>query len=124
MLRLLYIEDNDAGRRLLARQLRGEGFKVDTAPDGLSGVERARALSGQLDVILTDIQMPDITGLLVTRILKADPDTAHLPIIAVTAHVHDGSRADALAAGCDDYEAKPVNLPRLIAKVRALAGAS
>ena len=90
---LLVIEDNEQARDNLRRMLTRSGFRVTAVPDGLSGVDAARS-DASLDLVLTDIGLPDIDGNMVARILRGSESTAHLPIIAVTAHVHIGSRAD------------------------------
>jgi len=119
---LLVIEDNDQARDNLRRLLQRVGYRVTAVPDGLSGVDAARS-DPSLDLVLTDIGLPDIDGNMVARILRGTATTAHLPIIAVTAHVHIGNRDASLAAGCDDWEPKPIVFKRLQGKIERLLAA-
>ena len=120
MPRLLLVEDNEVGREGLSRHLRRRGFEVLLAVDGGQGVEMAKS---QLpDLILMDMSLPILDGWEATRRLKADEATRAIPVIALTAHAMAGDREKAIAAGCDDYETKPVELPRLLAKIEALLG--
>lgn len=119
---LLVIEDNEQARANLRRMLTRSGFRVTAVCDGLSGVDAARA-DASLDLVLTDIGLPDIDGNMVARILRGTKSTAHLPIIAVTAHVHIGSRETSLSAGCDDWEPKPIKFARLVRKIERLLAA-
>ncbi len=105
---------------MLSRRLARQGFEVSIAVDGGEGVEKARQELPSL--ILMDMSLPVLNGWEATRALKADSATAHIPVIALTAHAMAGDREDALAAGCDDYDTKPVELPRLLEKIRALIG--
>jgi len=116
--RILLIEDNEMNRDMLSRRLVKRGFQVILATDGREGIRLAS--SETPDVILMDMSLPEIDGWEVTRTLKASPETSGIPIIALTAHamVHDRERA--LDAGCDDYDSKPVDLPRLLGKIEAL----
>jgi len=116
---LLLIEDNSAARLNISRMLQRYGYRVTAVPDGMSGLDAART-DDSLDLVLTDVGLPDIDGNTVARLLRSDPETAHLPIIAVTAHVYVGSREESLAAGCDDWEPKPINFPRLREKIEHL----
>ena len=118
MPRILMIEDNEDNRDMLARRLRRRGFDVELAASGAEGIEMARTESP--DLILMDLNMPDLDGWEATRLLKESPDTQHLPIIALTAHEADGNRERLLEAGCSDYHTKPVQLPRLLAQIESL----
>jgi two-component system cell cycle response regulator DivK len=120
MQRVLYVEDNDDNVYMLTRRLTRNGFEVDVAPDGEAGVERAR--SSQPELILMDLGLPGIDGWEATRLLKADASTAHIPVIALSAHAMAGDRDSALAAGCDEFETKPVQLDQLLVKMRLLLG--
>ena len=119
--RILYIEDNEDNEDnvyMLARRLRRKGYEVVVASDGEKGVEMARADAPSL--ILMDLSLPVLDGWAATRELKAAPETRHVPVIAISAHAMEGDRESALAAGCDDYDTKPVELERLLAKIEAL----
>jgi len=105
-------------RDMLSRRLERRGFTVTIAADGGVGVELAR--SSAPDLILMDMSLPVIDGWEATRILKADPATAKIPVIALTAHAMAEDRAKAMAAGCDDFDTKPVELPRLLGKIDAM----
>src|ERR1043165_8847643 len=118
MAKLLLVEDNEMNRDMLSRRLRRNGYEVVTAVDGAEGVERARA-DGP-DLILMDMSLPVLDGWTATQQLKADPATQGIPVIALTAHAMAGDQERALAAGCDDYDTKPVDLPKLLAKIDAL----
>ena len=122
MPRILLVEDNELNRDMLSRRLQRKGFEVAMAVDGRQGVEMA--LTGEYDLILMDMSLPEIDGWEATRRLKADPTTAGIPIIALTAHAMSGDRASAIEAGCDDYDTKPVELDRLLGKIAALLPAS
>src|SRR5581483_1599754 len=102
----LVIEDNELNRDMLRRRLERKGYVVQVAVDGASGLAAARADAP--DLILMDIRLPDLNGRDVTRALRADEATRTIPVIALTAHAMEGDRAEALAAGCDDYDTKPV----------------
>jgi CheY-like chemotaxis protein len=115
---ILLVEDNEMNRDMLSRRLLRKGFEVTTAVDGAAGVDMARALKPAL--ILMDMSLPVMDGWEASRRLKADPDTAAIPIIALTAHAMTGDREKALEAGCDDFDTKPVELPRLLEKIAAL----
>ena len=119
---LLVIEDNDQARDNLRRLLVRAGYRVTVVADGLSGVDAARS-DTSLDLVLTDVGLPDIDGNMVARILRGTTETSHLPIIAVTAHVYIGSREESLAAGCNDWEPKPVDFRRLRTKIESLLSA-
>jgi two-component system cell cycle response regulator DivK len=117
-MKILYVEDNDDNVYMLKNRLTRAGFTVIVASDGARGV--AMAASEQPDLILMDLTLPDIDGEEATRRLKADPATRRIPVIALTAHAMTGDREKALAAGCDDFDTKPVDMPRLIGKIEAL----
>ncbi|MBK8724658.1 MAG: response regulator [Holophagaceae bacterium] len=118
MRRLLLIEDNDLNRDALGRLLARQGFKVLPARDGAEGVELA--LQERPDLILMDLGLPLIDGHEATRLLRATPATAGIPIIALTAHAMDTDREAALASGCDAFETKPVVVARLVQTIEAL----
>ena len=120
MPRLLLVEDNEENRDGLSRHLRRKGFEVLVAVDGQQGVEAAR--TGAPDLILMDMSLPVLDGWEATRQLKAAPETRHIPVIALTAHAMAGDREKALAAGCDEYDTKPVEFARLLGKIQALLG--
>ena len=118
-MRILYVEDNDDNIYMLKNRLTRAGFTVIIATDGAQGVPMAA--SEQPDLILMDLTLPNIDGEEATRRIKADPATRSIPVIALTANAMPGDREKALAAGCDDFDTKPVELPRLLGKIRALA---
>jgi two-component system, cell cycle response regulator DivK len=118
MPRLLLIEDNDLNRDMLSRRLRRRGYEVDCAADGATGVSQARADCP--DLVVMDLGLPVMDGWEATRLLKAAPETCDVPVIALTAHALPGEEAKARAAGCDDYDTKPVELARLIGKIEQL----
>ena len=118
MAKILYIEDNEDNVYMLARRLERHGFTVVAAADGAHGL--AAACDERPDLILMDLSLPGLDGWEATRRLKATPETAEIPVIALSAHVMAGDREQALAAGCDDYDAKPIDLERLLGKIRAL----
>ncbi|HVS02390.1 MAG TPA: response regulator [Thermoanaerobaculia bacterium] len=120
MPRLLLVEDNEMNRDMLSRRLSRKGFDIAVAVDGAKGVELARTSSP--DLILMDMSLPVLDGWDATRLLKADPETMRIPVIALTAHAMSDDRQKALDAGCDDYDTKPVELPRLLAKIERLLG--
>ncbi len=120
MPRILLVEDNEMNRDMLSRRLQRKGFEVSMAVDGRQGVEMAR--SGGYDLILMDMSLPEIDGWEATRQLRAAPETKVVPIIGLTAHAMAGDREKALEAGCNDYDTKPVELPRLLGKIDALLG--
>ena len=120
-MRILYVEDNDDNVYMLKNRLTRAGFTVIVATDGAQGV--AMATSEQPDLILMDLTLPDIDGEEATRRIKGDPATKHIPVIALTANAMAGDREKALAAGCDDFDTKPVELPRLLEKINAHASA-
>ena len=116
--RILLVEDNELNRDMLSRRLGKKGFEVLLAADGRAGVEMARA--ERPDLVLMDMRLPDLDGWTATRQIRADEATRAIPVIALTAHAMEGDRQEALRAGCDDYDTKPVDLPRLLGKIDAL----
>jgi len=118
MARILLVEDNEMNRDMLSRRLERKGFEIAMAVDGREGVEMAT--SGEYDLILMDMSLPEIDGWEATRQLRAAPETERTPIIALTAHAMAGDREKALEAGCDDYDTKPIELDRLLSKINAL----
>jgi CheY-like chemotaxis protein len=120
MARILLVEDNEMNRDMLSRRLERRGYEIVVAVDGSQGVEMARA--GGFDLILMDMSLPVIDGWEATRQLRAAPETAKIPVIALTAHAMSGDREKAMEAGCDDYDTKPIELPRLLGKIEALLG--
>ena len=118
MAKVLLVEDNEENRDGLARHLKRKGFEVLTAADGQQGVEVARAEAP--DLVVMDMSLPVLDGWEATRQLKAAPQTRRIPVIALTAHAMAGDREKALDAGCDDYDTKPVEFSRLLAKMQAL----
>ena len=122
MARILLVEDNEMNRDMLSRRLVKRGFEVTFAFDGREGVDKA--LSGGFDLILMDISLPEMDGCSATRLIRQAPQTATTPIIALTAHAMAGDRERALEAGCNDYDTKPIELERLLAKMQALLPAA
>ena len=118
MPKILLVEDNEMNRDMLSRRLSRKGFDVVVAVDGQQGVEMAVAESP--DMILMDMSLPVIDGWSATGIIKDTPATAGIPIIALTAHAMSDDREKTLAAGCDEYDTKPVDLPRLLEKINTL----
>ena len=118
MPKLLLVEDSEESRDGLARHLKRKRYEILIALDGRQGVDLARAEAP--DLILMDMSLPVLDGWEATRQLKAAPETRHIPIIALTAHAMAGDRDRALEAGCDDYDTKPVEFGRLLAKIQAL----
>ena len=117
-MKILYVEDNDDNVYMLKNRLSRAGFTVIVAIDGTQGL--TMATSEQPDLILMDLTLPDIDGKEATRRIKADPATKSIPVIALTAHAMAGDKEMALAAGCDDFDTKPVDMPRLLEKIAAL----
>jgi two-component system cell cycle response regulator DivK len=117
-MKILYVEDNDDNVYMLKNRLGRAGFTVVIAADGEQGV--AMAASDLPDLILMDMSLPVLDGWEATRQIKAARETMHIPVIALTAHAMTGDREKALAAGCDDFDTKPVELPRLLEKINAL----
>ena len=118
MLKILYIEDTENNRILVRRRLEKQGWTVLTADRAEEGILLAH--HEQPDLILMDMGLPGTDGWAATRSLKADSKLRHIPVVALTAHVMQGDRERSLAAGCDDYDTKPFQFPRLIAKIEAL----
>jgi CheY-like chemotaxis protein len=118
MPRVLLIEDNEANRDMLSRRLARRGYQISIATDGRQGIAAAQA--EQPDLILMDMNLPEIDGWEATRFLKSQPTTRHIPVIALTAHAMISDRQRALEVGCDDYDTKPVELSRLLSKIAAL----
>ncbi len=118
MSKILLVEDNEMNRDMLSRRLVRNGYEVLLAIDGGEGLAKARAESP--DLILMDMSLPGLDGWEATRQLKAEPGTRGIPVIALTAHAMAGDRQKALSAGCDDFDTKPVELPRLLTKIQAL----
>ena len=117
MPRILIVEDNEMNRDMLSRRLERKGYSVTMATDGGAGVEMASAETP--DLILMDMSLPVLDGWEATRRVKANPATQHIPVIALTAHAMTGDRDKAMAAGCDDYDTKPIDLARLLSKIQA-----
>jgi CheY-like chemotaxis protein len=115
---LLLVEDNEANRDMLSRRLRKRGYTVEIAGDGVQALQLA-ALNG-FNLILMDISLPEMDGLEATRRLRQSTATVQTPIIALTAHAQQSDREQALAAGCNDFDTKPVDFKRLLAKIESL----
>lgn len=120
MSKVLIVEDNEMNRDMLSRRLMRKGYDVVLALDGEEGV--AMAASEAPDIILMDMSLPKIDGWEATRRIKADDALKGVPVIALTAHAMTSDRDKALAAGCDDYDTKPIELPRLLEKIERLLG--
>jgi two-component system cell cycle response regulator DivK len=115
MPRILIVEDNEMNRDMLSRRLERKGYSIAMAVDGGAGVEKAVAEIP--DLILMDMSLPVLDGWEATRRVKANAGTRHIPVIALTAHAMTGDRDKAMEAGCDDYDTKPIDLPRLLSKI-------
>jgi two-component system, cell cycle response regulator DivK len=122
MPKLLLVEDNDVNRDMLARRLIRRGFEIEIAIDGAQGVAMAQTIKP--DLILMDMSLPVIDGWEATRRLKAAEQTQLIPVIALTAHAMSGDRDRCLAAGCDEYDTKPIEFSRLLSKIQALLNTS
>lgn len=120
MPRVLLVEDNEMNRDMLSRRLKKKGYEVEMAIDGAQGVEMARR--GSYDLILMDMSLPVIDGWEATRQIRASVGLEAIPVIALTAHAMAGDREKAMEAGCSDYDTKPVEIERLLGKMRALLG--
>jgi CheY-like chemotaxis protein len=120
MAKILLVEDNEMNRDMLSRRLERKGFQVVMAADGQQGVDLA--MSEGPDLILMDMDLPIIDGWEATRRVKADASTRGIPVIALTAHAMVGDRDKAMAAGCDDYDTKPIDFSRLLGKIETLLG--
>jgi CheY-like chemotaxis protein len=118
MARILLVEDNEMNRDMLSRRLTKRGHKVSMAVDGAQGVAIARA--DIPDLILMDMSLPVLSGWDATIELKSDEQTSSIPVLALTAHSMSGDRERAIAAGCDDFDTKPIDLPRLLEKIEKL----
>jgi CheY-like chemotaxis protein len=118
MPKILLVEDNEMNRDMLSRRLVKRGYEVVVAVDGQEGVAKARAEAPAL--VLMDMSLPVLDGWETTRAIRADPATRSIPVIALTAHAMAGDREKALAAGCDDFDTKPIELERLLGKIEAL----
>ena len=122
MNKILLVEDNEMNRDMLSRRLERKGFEVIIAVDGQQGVELAGSEAPAL--ILMDLSLPIIDGWEATRLIKADPATQNIPVIALTAHAMAGDEQKAREAGCDDYDTKPVDLKRLLEKIGKFLGSA
>jgi two-component system, cell cycle response regulator DivK len=120
MAKILLVEDNELNRDMLSRRLARKGYEVVIAEDGQQGVNMARSESP--DLILMDMSLPVLDGWEATRKLKAAPETQAIPVIALTAHAMAGDRERAVEAGCNDFDTKPIELPRLLEKIEAILG--
>jgi two-component system cell cycle response regulator DivK len=120
MPKILLVEDNEMNLDMLSRRLERRGYQIVVAMDGAKGVDLAK--SENPDLILMDMSLPVMDGWEATRRIKADTAVQHIPIIALTAHAIAGDREKALAAGCNEYESKPVKFPRLLAKIQEFLG--
>ncbi|MCU0545020.1 MAG: response regulator [Oscillatoriaceae cyanobacterium Prado104] len=118
MAKILLVEDNEMNRDMLSRRLARKGYEVFIAVDGAEGVSMAK--SKVPDLILMDMSLPVLDGWRATEQIKADPETSTIPVIALTANAMAGDREKCLAAGCDDYDTKPVEFPRLLGKIETL----
>jgi CheY-like chemotaxis protein len=118
MPKILLVEDNEMNRDMLSRRLEKRGYTVVIAVDGAAGVAQAKA--ERPDLVLMDMSLPVIDGWEATRMIRADPEIAATPIIALTAHAMSSDREKCLAAGCNDFDTKPVELPRLLGKIDEL----
>ena len=117
MAKILLVEDNEMNWDMLSRRLGRRGYEVVVAVDGEQGVSMSR--SEGPDLILMDMSLPIIDGWEATRRIKAEPETSQIPVIALTAHAMVGDKEKALEAGCDDYDTKPIEFPRLVEKIEA-----
>jgi CheY-like chemotaxis protein len=120
MAKILLIEDNEMNLDMLSRRLERRGYEVIIAKDGAQGVQRVR--DDAPDLVLMDMSLPVMDGWEATRRIKSDPAIQHIPVIALTAHAVAGDREKALAAGCDEYESKPVKFPALLKKMEQFLG--
>jgi len=120
MSKILLVEDNEMNRDMLSRRLARRGYEILVAEDGSKGVDLAR--SENPDLILMDMSLPVMDGWEATRQIKASPETSFIPVIALTAHAMSSDRDKALAAGCDEYDTKPVELSRLLEKIESFLG--
>ncbi len=118
MTKILLVEDNEDNRDMLSRRLERKGFVVTLAIDGLDGINKAK--ENMPDLILMDMSLPIMDGWQATKTLKSEPETKNIPVIALTAHAMSSDRDKAIEAGCDDYDTKPVDFKRLLAKIEKL----
>jgi CheY-like chemotaxis protein len=118
MPKILLVEDNEMNRDMLSRRLLRNNFEVVMAVNGQEGVDLAK--SEKPDIILMDMSLPVMDGWAATRTIKADDATKSIPVIALTAHAMESDREEAMQAGCDDFDTKPIELPRLLGKINAL----
>jgi two-component system, cell cycle response regulator DivK len=118
MFKILLVEDNEMNRDMLTRRLQRKGYEVVIAADGKEAVRKAQSQTP--DLILMDIRLPLIDGWEAMRRIKIMPETQYIPIIALTAHAMTGDMEKCMDAGCDDYDTKPIDLPRLLEKMQAL----
>lgn len=115
---ILLVEDHEMNRDMLSRRLRRKGFTVEEAVDGLQALEKINQLKP--DIVLMDMSLPRMDGWEATKRIKAQPDTAHIPVIGLSAHAMSGDRQKGLNAGCDDYDTKPIDFKRLLEKINTL----
>ena len=115
MPKILIVEDNEMNRDMLSRRLERRGFTIVMAVDGQQGVDMTR--SEKPDLVLMDMSLPVMDGWTATQTIKGDAELKSIPVIALTAHAMEGDREKAMAAGCDDYDTKPIELPRLLEKI-------
>jgi len=120
MPKILLVEDNEMNRDMLSRRLVRKGYEVLIAVDGAEGVEMS--ISKEPDLILMDMSLPVLDGWQATTQIKANSETQEIPVIAITANAMAGDREKCLAAGCDDYDTKPIEFPRLLDKIQKLLG--
>ncbi len=118
MNKILYVEDNEDNIYMLSRRLKRKGFELVIATDGLEGVEKAKC--EQPDLILMDLSLPKLDGWAATRIIKSNETTMNIPIIALSAHAMEEHKASAMESGCDDYDTKPVDMHRLMEKIKRM----
>ena len=117
MKKILLVEDNEMNRDMLSRRLKKKGFEVEIAVDGQEGVDKASSLNP--DLILMDLSLPVLDGWGATKAIKENTDTANIPVIALTAHAMAGDREKAIEAGADEYDTKPIDLKRLLSKIKS-----
>ena len=117
MTKILVVEDDAASRDVMARRLQRYGFNLLVAEDGPSGIRAAT--EHRPDLILMDLVLGEMDGLQATQAIRSSPDTKYIPIIAISAFIHDYDREACLRAGCSDFESQPVDMPRLLRKIRA-----
>ncbi|MEP0917479.1 response regulator [Leptolyngbya sp. DQ-M1] len=122
MTRILLVEDNEVNREMLSRRLIRRGFELAIAINGIEAIDQAKTYLP--DIILMDMSLPLLDGWEATQQLKAIPETQRIPVIALTAHAMADDREKCLAAGCDEYDIKPIDLPRLLSKIEMLLARS